>query len=395
LLVGLVAVVALVAISGIGKEIASLFGSAADRMEVAAAVSGGTDTGQDGNDEDEEDDEEEPVAGPAISVVAPPADGAYGPDDVLSFQVTFAAPVTVSGGVPRLALTFNSGGVQADYASGSGSDTLVFSYTVQSGDDDADGILLAGSIDLNGATIRDSGGHDADTDFTPPDLSGVTVSQYAGLYAVLNFEGNFNNEGYGSDVSVTSGGTQWSFSGAQAYQGTQSLYVNSAANSATYVGVDLPQLVSHQDWEIRIRTWQNSSVNNTKNFPTLATIGLSAATTPSATSYSFFTVRYGPNAHTNAAYVARDSSGVAGNTTDISAYAVNQGWVTIILKHENGTGSILIDSGGGRVTLSTRQQYLAAYPWGAHVLYLGQPANLAGDNGYNGYIDQVEVEIFD
>src|SRR6185369_12618270 len=60
--------------------------------------------------------------------------------------------------------TLDVGGTSrvASYASGSGSNSLVFSYTVQAGDTDANGIAIAANaIALNSGTIKDSAGSDA------------------------------------------------------------------------------------------------------------------------------------------------------------------------------------------------------------------------------------------
>jgi hypothetical protein len=52
--------------------------------------------------------------------------------------------------------------VQAAYVSGSGTHTLVFSYAIQGGQNDDDGIAIpAGQILLNGGSIRDAAGNDA------------------------------------------------------------------------------------------------------------------------------------------------------------------------------------------------------------------------------------------
>ena len=65
--------------------------------------------------------------------------------------------MTVAGGTPTLAL--NDGGT-ATYVSGSGSNALVFSYTVAAGQSTADLALAASNaIALNGATIRDAAGN--------------------------------------------------------------------------------------------------------------------------------------------------------------------------------------------------------------------------------------------
>src|SRR5690606_38749790 len=59
--------------------------------------------------------------------------------DVLSVTVTMSEAATVTG-TPRLALNIGGTTVQAAYASGSGSDELVFQYTVQAATADLDGI---------------------------------------------------------------------------------------------------------------------------------------------------------------------------------------------------------------------------------------------------------------
>jgi hypothetical protein len=111
------------------------------------------------------------LPGPRVTGVSSPnADGAYLTGANLSITVTFDSPVFVTG-VPRLNL--NSGGA-ALYASGSGTNTLTFTYSVQAGENTLrlDGAPatpflftnLSGrtmAIQLNGGAIRDSAGIDA------------------------------------------------------------------------------------------------------------------------------------------------------------------------------------------------------------------------------------------
>jgi predicted amidohydrolase YtcJ len=46
--------------------------------------------------------------------------------------------------------------VNAHYTSGSGTQTLVFSYTIGAGNSDSDGIMLGTDIQLAGSTIKDN-----------------------------------------------------------------------------------------------------------------------------------------------------------------------------------------------------------------------------------------------
>ena len=103
-----------------------------------------------------------------------PENGSYTENDVLSFSVQFSENVVVTGS-PRLALTLGVTPQYATLVSGAGTDTLVFEYTVQAADLDADGIALNATIDLNSGTIKDATGKNAALLMTVPDLTGVLV----------------------------------------------------------------------------------------------------------------------------------------------------------------------------------------------------------------------------
>lgn len=91
---------------------------------------------------------------PIVSSVSVPSNGTYSTGQSLIFTVNFYGNVTVTG-TPRIALTIGSSTVYASYTSGSGTSALVFSYTLQSGDTDSDGITV-GEMGLNGGTITSS-----------------------------------------------------------------------------------------------------------------------------------------------------------------------------------------------------------------------------------------------
>lgn len=93
----------------------------------------------------------------------PPANGFYYTGQQLSFTVTYGSNVTVSG-TPRIKMsTVSIGGgavspaagsyIYATYASGSGTSTLTFTYTVQSGNLAPNGFALTSPIDVNGGSI--------------------------------------------------------------------------------------------------------------------------------------------------------------------------------------------------------------------------------------------------
>ena len=83
----------------------------------------------------------------------PGADDTYAIGDAIEATATFGQAVTVTG-TPQIEMQVGGETRTADYASGSGSANLVFSYTVVEGDLDADGVAVEkGLIDLNGGTI--------------------------------------------------------------------------------------------------------------------------------------------------------------------------------------------------------------------------------------------------
>ena len=92
-------------------------------------------------------------------VSATTADGAYGPGQTILVTVSFDANVLVdtSGGSPNLLLETGTIDRVASYVSGSGTNTLTFAYTVQSGDRSADlNYVSTSALSLNGATITDN-----------------------------------------------------------------------------------------------------------------------------------------------------------------------------------------------------------------------------------------------
>ncbi|WP_413999384.1 MBG domain-containing protein [Flavobacterium sp. W1B] len=96
----------------------------------------------------------------AVYSVSVLANGTYGTGQNLDFIVNFNREVIIYGS-PQIAITIGSTTRLATYISGSGTVNLLFSYTVQSGDNDADGIII-NSLSLNGGAIRDLADNDAD-----------------------------------------------------------------------------------------------------------------------------------------------------------------------------------------------------------------------------------------
>jgi hypothetical protein len=84
--------------------------------------------------------------------------------DVVTVTVNMseAATVTTTGGTPYVALNIGGSSKNATYVSGSGTSALVFTYTMESGLTDTNGISInANSLSLNSGTITDSAGNTA------------------------------------------------------------------------------------------------------------------------------------------------------------------------------------------------------------------------------------------
>lgn len=89
----------------------------------------------------------------------------------IDIKIEFTKVVTVVGGTPTLALN-TSPARTASYLSGSGTNSLVFRYTVQSGDLSSDlNYVAVNSLVLNSATIKDSLNNNAN--LTLPNPSGA------------------------------------------------------------------------------------------------------------------------------------------------------------------------------------------------------------------------------
>ncbi|MDD2699474.1 MAG: Ig-like domain-containing protein, partial [Arcobacteraceae bacterium] len=98
---------------------------------------------------------------PTITSVTVPSNSTYKATQTLSFTVNTSENVTVvtTGGTPSIALTIGGTTKYATYVSGSGTQALLFSYTVESGLLDTDGITV-GALGLNSGTMKDAAGND-------------------------------------------------------------------------------------------------------------------------------------------------------------------------------------------------------------------------------------------
>ena len=114
-----------------------------------------------------------------ISYVSGPLNGIYPTGSTLTFLVTYDTAVNVSttDGTPTLGLVGgNLSGAVATYAGGSGSNTLIFQYTVGASDSAPNGVGVVSPIVLNGGTIQDNAGTNAGLTFVAQNFSGAVLN---------------------------------------------------------------------------------------------------------------------------------------------------------------------------------------------------------------------------
>ncbi|WP_185974384.1 T9SS type B sorting domain-containing protein [Litoribacter populi] len=104
--------------------------------------------------------EEPPLEIVETEVVNLPPNGLFGIDDVIELRLAYSEPVFVSGGTPYILLNINGVEVRANYVSGSGTEELLFAYTVEEELEllDMEGIGIAPTVTLDGAEVLNSGG---------------------------------------------------------------------------------------------------------------------------------------------------------------------------------------------------------------------------------------------
>ncbi len=99
---------------------------------------------------------------PTVTSVAVPSNGSYTSGQSLNFTINFSETISVNtgGGIPQMSLVIGATTRQAVYQSGSGTNALLFRYTVLASELDNDGIAV-GTLSANGGTLKDSGTKDA------------------------------------------------------------------------------------------------------------------------------------------------------------------------------------------------------------------------------------------
>jgi len=152
--------------------------------------------------------------------------------DVVTLAVKLSEAVTVAGGTPTL--TLNDGG-KATYTSGSGTNTLTFSYTVGAGQNTSD--LAVTAVNLNAATVKNSNGSSANLAGAVTNPSGtLQIDTAAPAVSSMIFSGNGLTGGSGKLVFGQTASLTMSFSEpVTVVGGTPTLKLNDGG-TATYAG---------------------------------------------------------------------------------------------------------------------------------------------------------------
>ena len=113
------------------------------------------------------------------------ADRTYAAGEAVEVTVTFDRPVTVDteGGTPAVVLRIGGRERVAGYAAGSGTEALAFRHTV--GDGEEAGGMQVEALRLDGATIRDGWGNDAERSFHFRHFAGVGFDGTAPAILIL------------------------------------------------------------------------------------------------------------------------------------------------------------------------------------------------------------------
>ena len=190
---------------------------------------------------------------PTVSSVSVTSNGTYESGDDLSFTITYSEAVDVdtTGGTPRIQATIGSNTRNFSYASGTGTTTLVFTYTLTSNDFDPDGLPSSiTTLDLNSGTIEDAGGTSVPTTFTAQNLSSIFVTYpNTRLWVQNNFVSLARS---GSPTVSNSGAVTTEACGGdncRTFDGDDALNLTSALNNVEtiYMVVRLPLVVANHD----------------------------------------------------------------------------------------------------------------------------------------------------
>ena len=184
---------------------------------------------------------------PTVSSVSVPAADQYVAGENLDFTLNASENVTINtgGGSPRIPLTVGSTTRYASYLSGSGTSSIVFRYTVQSGEEDTNGVSVAASVDANGGTLQDAAGNNLNTTLNAvADTTGVLVDAIAPAGHSVSFDDSTLNSSEAASANFTFSGaevdTDYSYTIASSDGGTPVTGTGTVSSNGEQIsGLDL------------------------------------------------------------------------------------------------------------------------------------------------------------
>ena len=168
------------------------------------------------------------------SITASPANGAFDAGKVIALTIGMSENVTVNTASGSPTLSLNDGGT-ASYVSGSGTNALVFSYTVLAGENTPD--LKVSGINLNGAALQDVAGNSANLS-----ISGVaqgspaidTIAPVAPSITAFSPDSGTVGDGITNAAALTLTGTAEANSTVKVYDGATLLGTATASGSGAW-----------------------------------------------------------------------------------------------------------------------------------------------------------------
>jgi hypothetical protein len=192
------------------------------------------------------------------NIASTKADGTYGIGEAITITVTFSETVNVTN-FPQMELETGPVDRVIDYATGTGTSTLNFTYTTLSGDESADlDYKASNSLTLHGGTIKDVPGNDATLTLPTPGaanslgaskalviqafplvtlgVSPSSISENGGTSTITATLSQTSSQ----DVTVNLGYTGTATGGGTDYSAAASITVSagSLSNSITMTGIE-------------------------------------------------------------------------------------------------------------------------------------------------------------
>ncbi len=234
------------------------------------------------------------------NVTSSTADGIYTTGATISIQVVFSEIVFVTG-TPQLTLATGGTSFPVNYSSGSGTNTLTFTYTVAAGHTTADlDYVATTSLALNGGTIRDVATNNATLTLPAPGAAGSLGANKDILIALTP-------NGSGSVTGLTRIGANTNWEACTSDDGDTS-YVFNTTNTWTYDSYSIQNAAGSSgtiNWVrvyIKVRATVLPNQTSARTRLRIGGVNYNGTATTITTSYAEYFTQYANNPTTNTAW---------------------------------------------------------------------------------------------